>query len=91
MTKKSWNTWQKRIGETKNVYFTNKYDYWCGNHLLNELSGDKIKKATFKEDSVDLVIARRFRIIDIKTGSYSYKIEDEHLTLNREDIEYVKF
>ena len=88
MTKKFWNDWQKRIGETKNVYFffykNTKMEYRCD--LLNEINNDRILKASFHGDIVDLMIETR-----IPTSKGTIHVENSYLTLNRKDILSVEF
>ena len=95
MTKKYWNDWQKRIGETKNIY---KFWFYNGggkrksfNGELNELDGDILLKATFHGDAVDLVIERHRIVFDYRTRSLRHNVENEYLTLHREDIASIEF
>lgn len=89
MTKKFWNDWQKRVGETINIYI---YIYWNGlkirrhSGILHELNDDKLIKATFHEDTVDLIIERHY-----PTLNNIVHIENEYKTLHREDIATIKF
>lgn len=90
MTKKFWNSWQNRIGETKNIYLSNCiYNqinarwYYC--NVLSTLDEDKILKASFHEDTVDLIIERHMFI------NGHYHVENEYLTLHRQDIRTIKF
>jgi len=62
MTKKYWLDWQKRIGETRNielfsVFSHGEYKMKLGN-VLNELAEEKLIKATFHKNTVDLIIER---------------------------------
>ncbi len=94
MTKKYWADWQKRIGETKNIYLyhfiiiTNKDK---GNRtyyhsILSSVHGDdKILHATFYGDTVDLVIERH----DWANGHYT--VQNEYLTLHRNEISSIEF
>jgi len=96
MTKKYWNDWQKRIGETKNIYrfwFYNgvKVGLLSCTGILSEFSGDALLKADFHGDAVDLVIERRREVFDFKTRSYHYHVKNEYLTLRREEIGRVEF
>lgn len=89
MTKKYWSDWQKRIGETKNIYLyrfitiTNK-----GNrtYYYTILSGDdKILHATFHRDKVDLIIERH------GCANGHHTVENEYLTLHRNEISSIEF
>ncbi len=91
MTKKFWNDWQNRIGETKNIYLNHwitnpKLDRTYYHTLLSNVHGeDKILKASFNGDSVDLVIERH------GWGNGHHTVENEYLTLNRTEIENIEF
>ena len=88
MTKKFWKDWQNRIGETKNielnycVFNKNNARCYCHSVLGKE---DKILKASFHGDAVDLIIERH------GWGNGHYTVENEYLTLHRTEIKTVKF
>ncbi len=91
MTKKFWNDWQKRIGETKNIYLAhiitnpnNGCTYYYS-VLSNVYGDDKILKTSFHGDTVDLIIERH------GWANGHHIVENEYLTLNRVDIETVEF
>jgi len=91
MTKKFWKDWQNRIGETKNIilanFVTNPNNgrtYYVT--VLQFDSNDKILKANFHGDAVDLVIERHWY-----TKKCHYTTENEYLTLHRNDIETIEF
>jgi hypothetical protein len=89
MTKKYWNDWQKRVGETKNIYLFFGQNGWrrkCYNGVLNELAGDILLKAEFHGNAVDLTIERWHH-----TLTRAMRIENEYLTLHREEIACIKF
>lgn len=90
MTKKYWNDWKRRIGETINIHlFWNRID---GTIIRKANSGlldpeDRIVKATFHEKSVDLTIERsNYYYI----GSH-YLSKNEYITLEREKIACIIF
>lgn len=90
MTKKFWLDWQKRIGETKdielNICVFNKNNARCYYHsVLSSLYNDKILKASFHGDAVDLVIERH------GWGNGHNVVENEYLTLHRIDIKTIEF
>lgn len=96
MTKKFWNDWQKRIGETENislngcVFNKNNGEYYY-HSVLSHLNGDdKILKASFHGDTVDLVIERHRWVFGINCNDH-WNIENEYLTLNRTEIKNIKF
>lgn len=97
MTKKFWADWQKRIGETKNIYRFYKYKYSDGKIYLSKWPGsllnsdDKLIKATFHGDAVDLVIERHNTVIDWNTCSLKQHVENEYLTLHRDEIATIEF
>ena len=88
MTKKFWKDWQNRIGETTNillriaVFNPNNGACYCRSILGNE---DKILKASFHGDAVDLIIERHW------TRKGHYVVENEYLTLNRTEIKNIEF
>ncbi len=96
MTKKFWKDWQKRIGETKdielNVCVFNKNNARCYYHsVLSQVYNDKILKASFHGDAVDLVIERHTEVIDWNTRSRKQHVENEYLTLHRNEIASIEF
>ena len=88
MTKKFWKDWQNRIGETKNIelcsFITNKNNgiTYCHSVLGNE---DKIFKASFHGDAVDLIIERHW------TKNGHYVVANEYLTIHRQEIKTIEF
>lgn len=91
MTKKFWKDWQKRIGETKDILLFSKYhgNALYGSYVLN--TDGRLIKATFHEDTVDLIIERHTRMIDWNTRSLKQHIENEYLTLHRNEIASIEF
>ena len=99
MTKKFWADWQKRIGETKNIYLFGKiyngdgsFAYYIGkwpSPLLDE--DDRLIKATFHNDVVDLIIECHNRVLDWNTCSLKHHVENEYKTLHRDEIASIKF
>ena len=91
MTKKFWADWQKRIGETKNIYLFSKYhgNAFYGLYVLN--TNDRLIKATFHGDAVDLIIERHHTVIDWNTRSLKQHVENEYKTLHRTDIASIEF
>ena len=91
MTKKYWNNWQNRIGETKNIYLFSKYygNAFYGSYVLN--TNDRLIKATFHGDAVDLIIERHNKVIDWNTRSLKQHVENEYLTLHRNEIASIEF
>lgn len=91
MTKKFWNDWQKRIGETKEVYrFHDFHTSENGAHYKgcydSLIQGDEIIKAYFHKDHVFLRIKRRFpRLIGTTF------VEIETIGLYRTDIATITF
>ena len=91
MTKKYWADWQKRICETKNIWLFSNYhgNAFYGSYVLN--TNDRLIKATFHGDAVDLIIERHNRVIDWHTRSLKQHIENEYLTLHRNEIASIEF
>ena len=91
MTQKYWADWQKRIGETKNIWLFSKYhgNAFYGSYLLND--NDRLIKTTFHEDEVNLIIERHTRVIDWNTRSLKQHVENEYLKLHRNEIASIEF
>jgi len=91
MTKKYWADWQKRIGETKNIWLFSKYhgNAFYGSYVLN--TDDRLIKATFHENIVNLIIERHNSVIDWNTRSLKQHVENEYTTLHRNEIASIKF
>ena len=91
MTKKYWADWQKRIGETKNIWLFSKYhgNAFYGSYVLN--TDDRLIKVSFQGDTVDLIIERHTRVIDWHTRSLKQHVENEYLTLHRNEIASIEF
>lgn len=91
MTKKFWSDWQNRIGETENIslngYVVNKNNGRCIYSLvLSYANGDdKILKASFHGNAVDLIIERH------GWANGHHTVENEYLTLYRNDIKTIWF
>lgn len=91
MTKKYWNDWKRRIGETINIHLLRSRTdgtVWkssCG--LLDP--EDEITKAIFHEKTVDLIIKRRIYVFNFR--SPHYHSENEYITLEREKIACIIF
>jgi hypothetical protein len=96
MTKKFWADWQKRIGETKNIrLFYKSYNddgtvYYHGNKTLLGVN-DRLLKATFHKDTVDLVLERHASVFNKKTWNFCQHVEKEYLMLNRLDIATIDY
>ena len=96
MTKKFWKDWQNRIGETKDIELNscvfNKNNGACYYHsVLSQVYNDKILKASFYGDAVDLVIERHREKLNFKTRSRQMVVENEYLTLHRTEIKNIDF
>ena len=91
MTKKYWADWQKRIGETKNIYLFSKFhgNAFYGSYVLD--TDDRLIKATFHGDAVDLIIERHTQVIDWNTRSLKQHVENEYKTLHRNEIASIEF
>lgn len=104
MTKKFWNDWQKRIGETKQVYLA--YKSYFGDRIENRLSYsrdllgyrldkdgcDEIVSVKFDGNSVHFVISRKTLVTDLASRrGYHYHAENKEISVNRKDIVSVEF
>ena len=96
MTKKFWTDWQNRIGETKNIYLEicvfnkNNGEYYYHNVLSKLHDKDKILKAEFHGNTVDLIIERHKWVFG-KNCNDHWNIENEYLTLHRTEIKTIQF
>jgi len=93
MTKKFWADWQKRIGETKNIYtfyytFEGQPRNGYKHGILNN-GKDRLIKATFHNDAVDLVIETKSEVFG-KNGNHIH-VENKYFTLHRNEIASIEF
>ena len=90
MTKKFWNDWQKRVGETKAIYgwYENSKGRCIGGSLIGYLPF-KIISAKFNGDIVELVLETKSEVFG-KNG-YHIHVENRYLTLNRKEIATIIF
>jgi len=91
MTKKFWADWRNRIGETKNIWLFSEYygNAYYGHYVLD--TDDHLIKASFHGDTVDLIIERHTEVIDWHTRSLKQHVENEYLTLHRNEIASIEF
>ena len=87
MTKKFWADWQKRVGETIQVRIYSGYS-WSGYALAHSLlnTSDRIIKASFHGDAVDLIIETHN--LTLKGTTH---IENKYVTVHRNEIKNVEF
>ena len=90
MTKKFWNDWQFRLGETKEIYgwYENSKGKCVGGSLVGYLPF-KILSAKFYEDTVDLKLEIKTEVWT--TNGIHIHVENKYLALNRKDIATVEF
>ena len=95
MTRKFFNDWQKRIGETKNIYSWLTYQTYDGIEK-KQIGGSivgylpfKILSAKFNKNIVDLVLEIKREAWN-KNGIHIH-VENKYITLNRKDIATVTF
>ena len=96
MTKKFWNDWKRRIGETyliwlyESVIVNGKcHNGW--NILNHTYADDEIIKATFNGDFVDLVIKKHTWVIGKGSNSGHLHSEIFYITLDRKNIKTIEF
>ena len=89
MTKKFWNDWQNRFGETSQIWILSG---WYGKGMAGRRPllrmRDKIINCHFHGDAVDLVI-ERYNITG--RGTNTIHTENEYLTLHRKEIHSIDF
>lgn len=95
MTKKFWNDWQKRIGETKQIYDWITYQTHEGiekKRIGGSIIGYtpfKILSAKFNKNTVDLTLEIK-REVWTKKGIHIH-VENKYVTLYRKDIATIEF
>lgn len=91
MTKKFWNDWQNRIGETKKIIGW--YEESSGKRRLGgSLIGYwpfKIISAKFNEDTVDLTLEVELDVVD--ENGWQIRLGNKNFTLHRTEIARVEF
>lgn len=97
MTKKFWADWQKRIGETKEIYVWCKWTRYdgveikrAGGSLIGYLPF-KILSAKFNGDTVDLKLEVVDRVFSRSTWGFHNHVENKYYTLHRNDISQIVF
>ena len=99
MTKKFWNDWKARIGETEQVYLCPKNgwlkgrnDLFHADRLLDLYTGERILSRKFNGNTIEFVIERK---IYTEGGPwplcYHYETQNECVTIHRKDIVSVTF
>jgi len=90
MTKKFWLDWQKRVGETKQIYgwYENSKGKCVGGLLVGYLPF-KILSAKFNGDIVYLKLETKSEVFG-KNGYHIY-VENKYFTFNRKEIGTVEF
>lgn len=97
MTKRFWNDWKKRIGETKQIYGWYSYETHDGKvkkHIGGTLISYlpfKILSANFNGNTVDLKVEVTSEVFDCRTWSRHNVVENRYVTLNRNEISTIKF
>lgn len=93
MTKKFWNDWKKRVNETYRIDLFESvevngefYNRW--NLLCHSFADDKIIKAKFNGDSVDLTI-KQYRWVS--SSPSHLHTENLYVTLERTNIKSIEF
>ena len=93
MTKKFWNDWQKRVEETYRIDLFESvkvngefYNKW--NLLSHAFADDKITKAKFNGDSVDLTIKQYRWVFSSPAHLHT---ENLYVTLERTNIKSIEF
>ena len=89
MTKKFWNEWQTRIGETKTIVLMHAYDKI---RFGKEEYKYTLVSAKFIEDTVELVLNTNFITSKSINGNTRHTITRyKAITLNRKEIKTVEF
>ena len=90
MTKKFWNEWQTRLGETKTIVLIHAYDKI---RFGKEEYKYTLVSAKFIEDMVELVLNTNFITSKSINGNAQLQQHNEQktITLNRKEIKTVEF
>ena len=88
MTKKFWNEWQTRIGETKTIVLQNGQI-----HFGKEEYANTLVSAKFTNNTVELVFDTFYVSGKLVNGKVQrrYNKEQKTITLNRAEIKTVEF
>ena len=96
MTKKFWADWQKRIGETKEVWrwikWVDKYNIhmeFATKQMSNYEYPNRFISFDFSKDKVDITYEVLNRVMD-SNGGHNHS-EIHKITLHRNDIKTIKF
>ena len=98
MTKKFWNDWKARIGETEQVYLCLPKSKWLdyqnsmfySRGLLNLNKGERILSYKFNGNIVEFAIERKIYVYD-GHFNWHYNVQNEYVTIHRKDIVSVEF
>lgn len=98
MTKKFWNDWKNRVGETEQVYLCRPKSKWFdysnslsySRDLLNLRNKERILSYKFNDDVVEFVIERKNIVYDEHYHCH-YNTQNEYVKINRKDIISIKF
>ena len=99
MTKKFWNDWKRRFGETEQVYIARQKCRWhdydnslrYSHDLLDLGVGERILSCKFNGNTVELVIERKIYEGTSTFPYYHYNSKNECITLKRKDIVSLDF
>lgn len=90
MTKKFWNDWQKRFGETVSIYMKYNEDWnGYGSYLYYPSDDVKILEVKFEGDTLTLITEQLKSKLD-RTGLHYYK-ENVTYVVERKNIKTVYF
>lgn len=90
MTKKFWNEWQKRLGETKAICRWVYYDNGCQRCQTHRMVGQDIPNRFLSFDFSGDTVKVEYEVKN-QTLSGSYHFENHSIILNRTDIVTIEF
>ncbi len=90
MTKKFWNEWQKRLGETKAICRWVYYDNGCQRCQTKRMVGQDIPNRFLSFDFNGDTVRVEYEVKDL-TLSGHYHFENHSIVLNRKDIVTIEF
>lgn len=90
MTKKFWNEWKMRLGETKTIYRWLYYDNGCQRCQTRRMNGQDIPNRFLSFDFSGDTVRIEYEVKD-QISDGNYHLEKHSIILNRKDIVTIKF
>ena len=91
MTKKFWNDWQMRLGETKSICRWVYYDNGCQRYQTSRMVGQDTPNRFLSFDFSGDTVKLEYEVKNLTLDGRSYHFENHSIILNRKDIVTVEF